>query len=113
MPVEDQFTQQVMTSLRKENRELETKNRSLQAQVAKLENNRLKYEHRAVIAEQSREALFSAVRLLSDHVKNDTSKERRARERARRYLESAGITPPGTLGPSRERKKTNKRKRKP
>ena len=109
----DKFAQQVMTTLRKENAELETKNRGLLSQIAKLENSRMKNEQRTIIAEDVREALFDAVRVLAEQVSNETSKSRRARERARQLLERKNITPPGTLGYSRaSRKKRKKRKRK-
>lgn len=112
MPEKDEYTQQVMTTLRKDNRELEMKNRGLLSQVAKLENKRLKHEQRTAIAEYVREALFDAVRLLAEQVSSKTAKGRRARERARVVLEHKDITPPGTLGPSRVREKTKKKKRK-
>lgn len=107
----DKFTDQVMSTLRKENRELESKNRSLLAQVAKLENNRLKHEQRTIVAEDVREALFGGARILAEQVSNKTAKGRRARDRARKLLERRGITPPGSLGSSRARKKSKKKRK--
>jgi hypothetical protein len=106
------FKQQVMSVLRKENKALEVENRSLLTQVAKLENLQLKQEQRTAIAEAVREILFDAVRVLAKEVSNETMKGRRARELARKLLETHGVTPPGTLGRSRApRKKTKKKKK--
>lgn len=103
------FTDQVRDSLREENQELESKNRSLQSQVRRLENEALGFSQRVQSAESVRGALYDAVRVLAGALTNRTAQGRRAREVARAFLESSGITPPGTLGSSRKRKR---RKRK-
>lgn len=108
----DKLTDQVMTALRKENRELEVKNRSLQSQVSNLENNRLRDRQRAHRGEEVMTILYDAVRILADEVPNTTAKGRKARERARQVLEQSGVTPPGTLGSSRTRSKKKGKKRK-
>lgn len=108
----DKFTGDVLIVLRKDNKRLESKNRSLLSQVAKLENQWLGLEQRACTAEDVREALYDAVRFLAEQVDSKTAKGRGARKRARNQLEGCGITPPGTLGSSRVCKKRRKKKRK-
>ncbi len=111
-PEDDKFTHQVMSSLRKENRELEMRNRGLLSQLARLENNRLKHEQRTIVAEDARESLFDAVRVLAEQVSKKTARGKRARQRARLLLESRSISPPATLGGSRDRNKTRKKSKK-
>ena len=107
-----QFEEEVLKLLRKENKELEVKTRSLMRQVSALENDRLHIEGRTVVAEGRQEALFNALRILAEQVSKTTAKGRRARQEARKVLKDLKITPPVTLGSSRVRKK-KRRKRKP
>ncbi len=107
----DKFTVDVMAVLRADNKRLESKNRSLLSQVAKLENQWVKLEQRALVAEDVREALYDAIRVLAEQVGSKTASGRKAREGARNLLERADITPPGTLGSSRVQKKKRKRRK--
>lgn len=110
MAKRDKFESDIIDVLRQENKDLTTKINSLRSQLSTLENNRLKYEQRSITAEDGQSVLFDAVRILADAINNDTASGRAARTRARKILEDSQITPPGTLGFSRARKKRRKRK---
>lgn len=92
-----------MVVLKNEIDRLETRLRSVEKGLAEKENEHLRLERRATSAEGQVEAMFDAVRILAKAVPSETALGRRVRQEARVRLEAQKITPPGTLGSSRNR----------
>jgi len=102
---------EVIEVQRKKISELEKELAFEQMKLGAAERTKFKYETRAIAAEASADTLFEAVRVLATRVDNVTVADRKAREAARKLLEARKIGPPSSLGSSRERK-PSKRKRK-
>jgi hypothetical protein len=94
-----------ITVLKNEIERLETKLTSAERALAEKENLHLRLERRVTSAENQAEAMFDAVRILAKAVPSDTALGRRVRQEARVRLEDGKITPPSTLGSSRNRPK--------
>lgn len=103
------FHTEVAQTLRSRIAVLESQTRALENTVRAHENAALTADRRVHTAEADREMLYIAVRVLAKAVPNTTVGGRKAREAARKLLESKGMKPPSTLGSSRERKKRRKR----
>ena len=83
----------------------------LQGEVARLTNLLASTENRLVLEQSTSnglrtdmETMMDVIRLLAGQLTNGLAAPRKARKDARRMLERRGITPPSTLGSSRERK---------
>ncbi len=107
---EKTLTSEMLELLRSKNNALIRECSSLKSNLRIIENANLKHKMRVVHAEEDREALYDAVRVLASAVSNDTAIGRRARQEARKILETRRIQPPSALGASRV-KKSKKRKR--
>ena len=94
-----------LTVLRNELENVESKLRATETSLAAKENNQHRLERRANSAEEQVEALFDAVRVLAKAIPPDTALGRKVRQEARVLLEARKITPPSTLGSSRNRGK--------
>lgn len=103
---------EMLEVLREKNAELRKANTSLQSALTRTENDRLRQTARAQKAEEDREALYDAVRVLSASMPNTTSQGRKARHDARKLLEQNKIPPPSTLGSSRQVESRKKKRRK-
>jgi len=104
--------QQMLAVVQQQNKELKARIKNLEGQLSSLENSALKAESRITKAEDDREALFAAVRALAVEVSVKTSAGIAARSFARKKLESRKITPPSTLGKSRQRRQVKGRRKK-
>lgn len=91
--------------LRNELENVESKLRAAETSLAARENNHHRLERRANAAEEHAETLFEAVRVLSKAIPPDTAQGRKVRQDARVLLEKCKITPPSSLGSSRNRGK--------
>jgi hypothetical protein len=98
--------------LREENKELTKKVKRLQDHMGVMENNLLRKARQAMTAEDDREALYNAVRVLALVVPNTTGVSRKARKDARKLLEDRKLPTPHTLGSSRKRVSKKKKKKK-
>ena len=94
--------------MRGELNRLESKVRSTEQNLAAKENEHSRLERRANSAEAEAEALFNAVRVLASAIPSTTAQGRKVRQEARVILEKKGITPPSSLGSSRNRGKKSK-----
>lgn len=94
-----------LSVLRGEVERLESKLRGVERELAAQENLHSKLERRANSAEESAEVLLEAVRVLAKAIPPDTAQGRRVRQEARVLLEAKKITPPSSLGSSRNRPK--------
>lgn len=103
---------EVAEMLRDKNRQLELEVSALKTHLREAENNALRVESRVVRAEEERQALYDAVRVLAGQVSNTMASGRRARHEARKTLENHKIRPPSTLGSSRAQKRKTRRKKK-
>lgn len=103
---------EVAEMLRDKNRQLEAEVSALKTHLREAENNALRFESRVVRAEEEREALYDAVRVLAEQVSNTLATGRRARHTARKTLEKRKIRPPSTLGSSRAPKRRVRAKKK-
>jgi hypothetical protein len=95
------LTSEMVELLRSKNTALTKECNSLRNSLRAAENELLHFKSRTVRAEEDREAIFDAIRALSDVVSNDTMQGRRARQEARKLLETQKIRPPSALGSSR------------
>jgi cell division septum initiation protein DivIVA len=95
--------------LRKRVQDYETQLLSLRKRVAQLENEEARINRRVVSAEADAEVLLEAVRVLAYQTPRETAGGSRARADARKLLESRKITPPHSLGASRQRVKRRKK----
>lgn len=98
--------------LRKRNRELKSQLRASQEQRHRAERDAARAVLELNTVEETFTAFFIAVAKLAMEVSNKSREGREAREIARKALEEAGIRPPSTLGASRQRKKSTKRRKK-
>lgn len=96
--------------LRKESDDLRRELRILRGLTLAHEKKEMILSRRANSAEEASEALLEAVSLFSRYVTGEKREGRKVREEARKILEDRGIPPPHTLGRSRERKKTKRKK---
>lgn len=96
--------------LREDVARLEQQNKILKGLALSHDKKEMKLAREARGAEEDAEVLFEAVTELARVVSNLNREGRDTRERVRKLLESKGITPPYTLGSSRDRKKAGKRK---
>ena len=100
----DQSLQEVTIGvLRGEVERLESKLRAAERNLAEKENEHLSLERRANSAEAQVEAMFDSIRILAASIPPDTAVGRKARQEARVKLEALNITPPSSLGSSRNR----------
>jgi hypothetical protein len=111
-PTGNKLFEETLTTLRVENKKLHSKNIALLTELKHHENNRLKWESRYTVAEDRQEALYDAIRVLAEQVSNRSANGRKAREAARKILEAKKISPPVTLGSSRQRKVKRRRRKK-
>jgi translation elongation factor EF-G len=107
---------EMLEMLRLKNAELRKRNSSLERALREAENDRLKRVAVATKAEEDREALYNAVRVLSGVVPMDlelynVSQGRKARHEARKLLEQRKIPAPHTLGSARKASPRKKKRR--
>lgn len=94
-----------LSVMREELERVESKLRGVERELAAQENLHSKLERRANAAEEVAEVMLNAVRILAKAIPPDTAQGRKVRQDARLLLEEKKITPPSTLGSSRNRGK--------
>lgn len=103
-PKTQNLVEVTLTLLRKKLEEAEHKLKAAETALAARENEHLKLERRANSAEAQMEACFNAIRILASVIPPMTAQGRKVRAEARQALEEHKVTPPSTLGSSRDRK---------
>lgn len=101
----DTLHETIISTQRKEIERLESKIRGNEQTIRTLENNQARLERRAVASEDDAEALLNATRVLAAVIPPDTAQGRKVRQEARQLLEKRKISPPSTLGSSRNRRR--------
>ena len=97
-----------LSVMRAEISRLESRVRSAEQNLASNENEHTRLERRASSAEEAAETLFNAIRVLASAIPSTTAQGRKVRQEARVILERKKITPPSSLGSSRNRGKKSK-----
>jgi hypothetical protein len=99
------FVDTAMGVVRAELERTESRLWSTERDLAARENEHARLERRTNAAEAEATALLDAIRILASGIPPDTAQGRRIRQEARQLLESKKISPPSTLGSSRNRGK--------
>lgn len=93
----------MISTLRAELEKVGSSLRAAERCLAEKENDQLRLERRVTSSEAQAEVMFDTIRILAKAIPPDTATGRRVRQEARTHLEAHKITPPSSLGSSRNR----------
>lgn len=104
------LAEEMVLVLRVKIKELSDKISALSTHVRSMENSKFLHTERADVAESKAITMYDAIRILAAEVPNNLARGRAIRQQVRAMLEENKISPPGTLGSSRNRAKKGRRK---
>jgi hypothetical protein len=106
------MAEEIAEVLRMKNKKLTESLHTSQARVRGLETGRLKWEGRGKVAEEQAAMFFNIISDMAEAIPNSTARGRVIRSNARTMMESIGVKPPSSLGSTRNRKPTKRKKKK-